>query len=82
MFKKPAYILTVQKTLPLLGESIGISTNLKDGATSEDMYAEIEKMATALNKRMDVGQKRFLEMQKREEMRQKVASKIGVKTND
>jgi len=79
-------MLTVQRTLPMVQESYGVSTNLPEGATTEDFYNEINKISLAFDKRMGEIQKKFLEMQKKEQMVKQVAKDIGngvkPKTND
>ena len=62
--KEKGYILVVQKTIPLVGESLEIRTNLPVGANTETIYAEINKITAAMDKRMAFAQGRAIENEK------------------
>lgn len=70
-------MISVQKTLPMLGESIGITTNLPEGSTMEEIYNEINKIGSALDKRMAEAQQKMLEMEKKEAAIKQVAKDIS-----
>lgn len=60
----PTYLIQVQKQTAMTGEIVTISTNMPKGTTEDELKAEVSKITSAIDHRMEEVNKHILKATK------------------